>query len=329
MPVFLSLLALVPLLSCDAPGPLAADRGPGQLFGPAEDEIIVVDATLIVDAPLPPVMLRLTEAPGVPYEAAATGLAGAEVLIRSGDASFEYRPDPATAGRYLAPDGAPPVEPGRGYELQVTSGDAPVVRARTLTPARLRIEELVWIDDDLETELQQLRLFSEIGEQVYDARENQVEYIRGLLIARLEEAGEAGFYQFATSNLESSSPYLFDSDWIEEEEEEFDLERDSTSPLFRAEEGELYVPWDGIYYAGRYKVRLYAVDRNWYDLVRTDNIDADRGTGEAGESFQRPLFHVENGIGLFASASVDSFGFFVRPSGSAACSGCECWECGE
>ena len=329
MPLFLSLLALVPLLSCDAPGPLAANRGPGQLFGPAEDEIIVVDATLIVDAPLPPVMLRLTEAPGVPYEAAATGLAGAEVLIRSGDASFEYRPDPAAAGRYLAPDGAPPVEPGRGYELQVTSGDAPVVRARTLTPARLRIEELVWLDDDLETELQQLRLFSEIGEQVYDARENQLEYIRGLLIARLGDAGEPGFYQFATFNLESSSPLLFGSEWIEEEEEDFDLERDSTSPLFRAEEGELYVPWDGIYYAGRYKVRLYAVDRNWYDLVRTDNIDADRGTGEAGESFQRPLFHVENGIGLFASASVDSFGFFVRPSGSAACSGCECWECGE
>ena len=77
--------------------------------------------------------------------------------------------------------------------------------------------------------------------------------------------------------------------------------------------GELYLPWAGIYYAGRYKVTLFAVDQNWFDLVRTDNVDAERGSGEAGQSFQRPLFHVENGIGLFASATVDSFGFSVRP----------------
>ena len=333
MPVFLLLLTLAPLLSCDAPGPLAADRDPGELFGPAEEELIVVDAILIVGAPLPPVMLRRTEAPGVSYEAAAAGLTGAEVLIRRGDALFEYRADPAMPGRYLPPDSAPRVEPDRVYELQVASGDAPVVRARTLTPARARIEELVWLDDDLETELQQLRLFSEIGDEVYDAGENQLEYPVGVLIARLGVGGETGFYQFATFNLESSSPYLFDTDWIEEgdleEEEDFELERDNTSPLFRAEGSELYVPWDGIYYAGRYKVRLYAVDRNWFDLVRTDNLDSERSAGEAGQSFQRPLFHVDNGIGLFASASVDSFGFFVRPEGSPACSGCECWGCEE
>ena len=169
MPVFLLLLTLLPLLSCDAPGPLAADRDPGELFGPGEEKLIVVDAVLVVDAPLPPVVLRRTEAPGVPYEAAAAGLTGAEVLIRSGDALFEYGADPDTAGRYLPPDSSPRVEPGRVYELQVTSGDAPVVRARTLTPARVRVEELVWIDDDLETELQQLRLFSEIGDGVYGA----------------------------------------------------------------------------------------------------------------------------------------------------------------
>ncbi len=327
MPAFLLLLALAPLLSCDAPGPLKADRDPGELFGPGEETLIVVDAVLIVDAPLPPVLVRRTEAPGVRYEAAATGVTGAEVSIRHGDARFAYRPDPAHAGRYLPPDGAPRVEPGGEYELRVTSGDAPVVRARTLTPARVRVEELVWLDEDLETELQQLRLFSEIGDGVYEAGENQLEYPRGLLVALLEGAGEPGFYQFATFNLESYSPYLLDPEWIDEGD--FELERQNTSPLLRAEDRYLYLPWDGIYHAGRYKVRLHAVDRNWYDLVRTDNIDAERGAGEAGQSFQRPLFHVENGIGLFASAAVDSFGFFVRPRGSPPCSGCQCWDCAE
>ena len=73
------------------------------------------------------------------------------------------------------------------------------------------------------------------------------------------------------------------------------------------------MPWEGINYAGRYKVKLFAVDQNWFDLVRTDNVHADRDVGEAGQGFQRPLFHIENGIGLFASAAVDSFGFVVFP----------------
>mgnify|MGYP003328042135 CR=1 FL=1 len=81
----------------------------------------------------------------------------------------------------------------------------------------------------------------------------------------------------------------------------------------------LFLPWDGVFYAGRYKIKLFAVDRNWFDLVRTDNVDGDRETGEAGQGFQRPLFHVENGIGLFASAAVDSFGFFVRSKGAPPC----------
>ena len=33
----------------------------------------------------------------------------------------------------------------------------------------------------------------------------------------------------------------------------------------------------------------------------------------AGDSFQRPLFRVQGGIGLFGSASVDSIGFVVLP----------------
>ena len=238
-----------------------------------------------------------------------------------------YRADPAQAGLYLPPDGAPRVEPGGEYELRVTSGDAPVVSARTLTPTRVRIEELVWLDEDLDTELQQLRLFSEIGDGVYDARENQLEYPRGLVVALIDDADETGFYQFATFNLERYSPYLLDPEW----NRRGGLRAGAREhlPLLRAEDSYLYLPWDGIYHAGRYKVRLYSVDP---ELVRP------RANGQHRRGPQRrrggpvlpaaPL-PVENGIGLFASASVDSFGFFVRPRGSPPCSGCECWDCAE
>ncbi len=309
---YLLLLALFSLLACKAPGPLAADRDPDELFGSSDADLIVVDAILIVDAPLPPVVLRRTVAPGHSYSAVATALEGASVSIQRGDAMFNYRPDPSRAGHYLPPADAPVVEPNGLYELRVTTGDGLTVRAQTQTPARIRIDELRLLADDLETELRRLRLFAEVGDAVYQAAENQLEYDKGVLIAQFQDDGPAVSYQVRLANLERSSPLLFDDEWIEDFED-FELERVETSPLLSLASGELYLPWAGIYYAGRYKVTLFAVDQNWFDLVRTDNVDAERGSGEAGQSFQRPLFHVENGIGLFASAAVDSFGFSVRP----------------
>ncbi len=326
--LLLLFFSLVTLLACDAPGPLKADRDAEDLFGPSEDNTVVVDAILIVDAPLPHVDLRITVAPGLAYLAAATALSGAEVSIQTADAVFDYLPNQSTPGRYLPPDGAPPVAPASTYELSVISTGHPEIRATTQTPPRMRISEFVLLDDDLEKELRRLRLFDDIGDDVYHAPENQLEYTVGALQVRLQLAGDAASYQFGVQNLENTSPLLFDSDLISDEDVE-DLERLETSPLLRLDEAALYLPWQGIFYAGRHKVKLFAVDQNWFDLVRTDNVDADRGAGEAGQGFQRPLFNIENGIGLFASASVDSVGFFVRPEGAPPCTGCECWGCGD
>ena len=308
------LLLLLPLVACEAPGPLAANRDPAELFGPSEDNLIVVDAILIVDEPLSPVFLRRTVAPGTPYSERGAALAGASVAIHSGDAAFNYRPDPAEQGRYLPPDDAPLVEPKRLYELRVNAEGDLAVRAQTQTPARVRIDSLLLLADDAETALRPLKLFAELGDAVYQAAENQLQYDEGVIWGQFQDHGTAAAHQMRIENLEDASALLID--WIEEEDfEDFDLdfERVVTSPLLNLQSGELYLPWDGIYYAGRYKIKLFAVDQNWFDLVRTDNVEADRNSGEAGQSFQRPLFHVENGIGLFASAAVDSFGFSVRP----------------
>ena len=51
--VLLLSMTLLALGSCDAPGPLKAERDVDGLFGPSEDNTVVVDAILIVDRPLP------------------------------------------------------------------------------------------------------------------------------------------------------------------------------------------------------------------------------------------------------------------------------------
>lgn len=325
MRMFFLLMVLALLPACDAPGPLKADRDAEDLFGPSEDNVVVVDAVLIVDAPMPFVDLRRTVAPGLAYTAAATALEGAEVTITGGGAVVAYRPDAAVPGRYRPADDAPAVAPETDYALRVVVGGTEV-RAVTRTPARLRVAELVLLDAEFETVVRRLKLFGEAGEGVFEAPENQLEHTVGFLEVRLENDAGAASYQFGIYNLEEASPLLFDSEFVEEEG---DLGRDETSPPLRLEDGTLFLSWDGIFYAGRYKVKVFAVDRNWFDLVRTDNVGAERGAGEAGQGFQRPLFNIENGIGLFGAAAVDSIGFFVRPEGAPPCSGCQCWGCGD
>ena len=65
----------------------------------------------------------------------------------------------------------------------------------------------------------------------------------------------------------------------------------------------------------RYKLRVLALDDNAFDLVRSTPDDGGGlgFGGNVGESFQRPIFHVDGGIGLFGSASADSIGFFILP----------------
>jgi len=322
----LFLLLMLALLACDAPGPLKAERNTDELFGPSEDHSTVVDAILFVGAPLPHVDLRRTAAPGIAYSSAAFALEGALVSIQQDDVIFNYNPDPHIPGRYLPSLNAPIVTPDTRYELRVVVEGEPVVRATTTTPPRMQIAEVALMDnEDLDTELRRLNTFADGN--VYEAPENQLEYTVGTLEVRLQSDGDAASYQFGMTNLEETSSLLVDSDLLDDDEE--DRERRETSPLLRLNDSALYMPWDGIFYSGRYTIKLFAVDQNWFDLVRTDNIDDEREAGEAGQGFQRPLFNIENGIGLFASASVDSFGFFVRPEGAPPCSGCACWGCGD
>jgi hypothetical protein len=66
-------------------------------------------------------------------------------------------------------------------------------------------------------------------------------------------------------------------------------------------------------------MRVLLLDRNAFDLVRTSALDGGfRLGGNAGDGFERPIFHVDGGIGLFGSAAMDSIGFTIRPADPGA-----------
>ena len=146
---------------------------------------------------------------------------------------------------------------------------------------------------------------------MYFAPENQLIYTDGLLEGRFDRQDTPG-YQVGIFSIDLDSDFVFDPEFFEEEDFE-DLERTISSPAFEALDGTVRLPWFAVFYQGRYKIRVYAVDQNWFDLILT-LPEYNDGLGETvGDNFNRPDFNVNGGIGLFGSASVDSVGFFVHP----------------
>lgn len=298
-------LALLMLLTA-----CSADRKPGELFGPSEAGMLVIDAILIVDQPLPDLFLKRTIAPGATQTAEALAVDDAQVVLRAGDSTYRYASDPDSLGRYLPPANAPIVQPQRLYQLEASTPDGQSLRAQTTTPQRIRVEQFLLLDEETLQVDRPLALFSEMGDGVYAERANQVPYRQGLLEVRLS-ANDIEAYQLAIFNLETDSPLLIEADFLEEDDlEEFD--RSGASPPLAISDGNARLPWFGIAFEGRHKFLIYALDKNWYDFVRTDpNSDGGGGGGLLGDQFQRPIFNVEGGIGFFASTAVDSVGFTV------------------
>ncbi|HCR17951.1 MAG TPA: hypothetical protein DIU35_10755 [Candidatus Latescibacteria bacterium] len=289
----------------------AAERKPGELLGPSEEGVLVVDALLLVDQPLPDLYIRKTIGPSKPWTAEFVQVTGAQVEIRQGDRVFFYQNATGT-GRYV-PAGIPPiVEPNTTYELKATL-DNKQVRGITITPSRFRIERAVLVDEETLVVIREMKTFDDGEDAVFNSLENQVNYLSGLLEARFQ-AIDVPAYQVGIQSLDLDSERVIGADFLDEEDYA-DLERQESSPPLEAEDGILRLPWFAIYFGGRHMIRIYALDKNWFDFTRSSPLENEGGfVGSlAGDNFERPIFNLEGGIGLFGSASVDSVGFFVLP----------------
>lgn len=288
-------------------------------------DIVVVDAQLIVDEPLPAVFLGRTIDPQLPATSQNAGEVGASVQIADEDGNvFDYAawvrlPGELIAprGRYLpvVPDGADPsdyvVRPGVRYDLTVVTSRDETVRATTTTPPRFDVEEWLVLDFDLDV-ISSIQDFDAAGDSIYTVTSNQLEWGASLLEARFERDPVVPGYQVAIFNLDPDSDFAIEPDFFEDEDFE-DLDREGSSPMFDADAGTIRLPWFAVFFEGRTLIKIYATDGNWRDFVNTvPSLSGNAGFGgNAGDGFDRPLFRVDGGIGLFGSASVDSVGFFV------------------
>lgn len=288
-----------------------------ELFSSENVGRLVVDATLHVDRKLPEVVLYRAPPASEVFDLTELGETGATVKIHQRRGTVEYlslhfgvyTPD------LVGNDSLDIVLPGTTYRLEVVTTSGEILTATTTTPPRMKVSDWVLLDDSGEIVTRKLRTFEEAGDGVYSEPENQLYYLEGLLEARWEALPVVA-YQAGVYSLDLDSGLAIDPEYLEEDDLD-DFERNISSPLILPAENSIRLPWFAIYFHGRYKIKIFAVDRNWYDLARSvPELGGGGGGafgGNAGDNFTRPIFNVSGGIGLFASVSMDSVGFFVRP----------------
>jgi hypothetical protein len=294
-------------------------RNPRDLIAPREVGTIVVDTRLIVGHQIPSILLHTTQSPNEPYSGYLAALRGAHVVIFTGPGDSviclesTFFPDGEYNPRILTGNADVLVRPNTTYHLRVEAADGRVVTAQTTTPDSFTVREWVLLDDPSLEIRRRLATFRDTV-NVFTAPSNQLIYQDGLLEARFDRGNAIG-YQVGIFSLESNSPTVIDADFLSDSDLA-GLARDTSSPTFDAPDGFLRLPWFAIFFEGRYQIEIYSVDRNWYDLTRSTDFLGNNNIGfgtNAGDDFERPIFHIDGGIGFFGSASMDLTGFTVLP----------------
>ena len=192
----------------------STERDPETLFAPDAVGVLVVEAVLIVDQPLP----------AAPDPDPATGRAlhardtGAEVVINHPHRSRVYGRRPATGrvhprsvARWVGP--ADPVLPRSRYDLLVVTAEGEELRATTLTPGHF-----VSTMDAAELRTAQTNCAtcrpSPAGDAVYDHPDNQLATPRvcwrPASSARRRRPSAPFGFQLALFSLDPDSPYVID-----------------------------------------------------------------------------------------------------------------------
>lgn len=295
----------------------STERDPVDFLGAPQAGIVVVDVVMMVGEDLPLVRLRRTLDPAKAMSVFEDGVQGAQVEIRKGSETAHYVEVSADPGLYVLARSISDfdtVEPETEYELWVETEEGEIVTARTLTPPVLTVDRWVLLENDGETVDHELATFEEAGPGIYDQPENQIVHGDGFLEGQFERPDVPAF-QVAVHSLDPQSEFVIDVSFLDEDQLD-EFKRDASSPVLVLDDGRARLPWFAIPWEGPYLIDLFAVDRNWYDLVRSFPALNQGGPGfggPTGDSFERPLFRIEGGIGLFGSGSKASIGFRIHP----------------
>ncbi len=197
-----------------------------------------------------------------------------------------------------------PSEGAAGYDIIVT---APQVRVASpvALPLTGRLRQL----------LERRSNLAAAGDpDTLAALDRQIESLRSWLAANVSLVRAPGdTIRWLRDSEQADWDSIVAKDWDEARQWQERMER-----LFQASRTEYFVPpdtlrsdywWAGIRFEGECRVRVLAVDRNYFDYAATAANGMSGNDGDRG-----PVFHTTGGFGVFASCTQDSFRVLARRS---------------
>jgi len=223
------------------------------------------------------------------YEAASVSTDS--IFISTGNRRYKLSEYDHKLGAYFLPEDSLIITPGETYLLEVTVDDK-TVRASTTAPGPVEIQSLSadtsyypYPDQDKSTPIQ----------ISWNPAELAVAYEMSVIAHPPYDLVDFGMDRIVKDHLET-----FDGDTLKAfpPANDFPVGQYETS---------IEIPWFVFCYYGDYTIKLYASDKNLWDLSVSSAIYMYQSS-----EFEQPVYNVEGGLGIFSAVSVDSVHVHVR-----------------
>ncbi len=286
---------------------LFATSGCDLLDQDSYQEYIMIESYAYAGLPYPDILITRTMPADVAYSEADAAISEATVRLskvgENGETTdiVEYIPSDIRPGWYLPSDPGPIIQAEATYRFDIDIPENEHVRAETTIPALIEF-------------------VGELPAEVPYRAEKQLE----LVLNSPPQSSTGTYYLFNSTALEPSmenlTPFYLAS--VEGDDEtdytdyivtnsglisENNFDRNSDGTITFA------YPWIGVTFYGPNQLVAYSVDKNTYDLVRTQSVQLGGSNLSPGE-IPNVIYNVEGALGIFGSMSADTvYTSFVRP----------------
>lgn len=261
------------------------------LIEPEFKEEIIVNGYLIVGNGVDTIHVSKSLPIDEDYSYEAAAVSTDSVFISVDDRTFRLLEYDTKPGAYHLQKDSMTITPGKEYCLEVCV-EGKTIHASTIAPEQIQIQGLntdtsyyPYPDPDKSTRFQ----------LSWNETDFTAAYEFSVIATPPYDLVDFGMDQLVENRLEE-----FDNDTLLAfwPVHDFPVSKFETS---------VEIPWFAFSYYGDYKIKLYAIDDNLWDLAASSVIYMPQSS-----EFEQPVYNVDRGLGIFAAVSVDSVHVHVK-----------------
>ncbi len=261
------------------------------IISPTFIEEIIVNGYLIVGQGVDSIYVQKTLPIDTDYSYDASSVSTDSIFISVGNQRFRLSEYSSRPGAYfLSPDSLI-ITPGKTYSLEVFV-DNKTIRASTTAPGQVQIQSL-------NTDTSYYPYPDQSQSKWIQISWSPTEYAAAYELSIIAHP-PYNLVDFGMSRIVEDRLDAFDGDTLKAfpPVNDFPISKDETA---------IEIPWYMFCYYGDYTIKLYAIDKNLWDMAVSSVIYMYQSS-----EFEQPVYAIEGGLGIFAAVSVDSVHVYVK-----------------